>query len=167
MTISALSVRLRLEGKMDKEKGEIGMEERILENEVTVDDLEESLTGEAEEAQIQEESRETDELIAEIRAGLAELFEDGWTAAEMAAFTQDELVREEVAMGHSVVRAACAYLRRGTAAPRRYSVPTARTTAAGSIKPDNRIEHMTDRQFDAFSRRARAAMMEGRKVRIE
>ena len=142
------------------------MEERNLENEVTVDELEENLTGEEEETQNPEESRETDERIAEIRAGLAELFEDGWTTAEMAAFTQDETVREEVAMGHSVARAACAYLRRGMAAPRRYSVPTARTTAAGSIRPDNRIEHMTDRQFDAFSRRARAAMMEGKKVKM-
>ena len=140
------------------------MEERTLENEVTVDELEENLTGEMEQEQPEEESREADEMMAAIRAGLAELFEDGWTTAEMAAFTQDEQVRGEIAMGHGVQRA---YLRRSMAAPHRYGVPTARTTAAGSVKPDNRIEHMTDRQFDAFSRRARAAMMEGRKVRIE
>ena len=119
------------------------MEERTLENEVTVDELEENLTEEMEQEQPEEESREADEADEAIRAGLAELFEDGWTTA------------------------ACAYLRRSMAAPHRYGVPTARTTAAGSVKPDNRIEHMTDRQFDAFSRRARAAMMEGRKVRIE
>lgn len=143
------------------------MEERTLENEVTVDELEENLTEEMEQEQPAEESREADEAMEAIRAGLAELFEDGWTTAEMAAFTQDEQVRGEIAMGHGVQRAACAYLRRSMAAPHRYGVPTARTTAAGSVKPDNRIEHMTDRQFDAFSRRARAAMMEGRKVRIE
>ena len=140
------------------------MEERTLENEVTVDELGENLTEEMEQEQPEEESREAMEAI---RAGLAELFEDGWTTAEMAAFTQDEQVRGEIAMGHGVQRAACAYLRRSMAAPHRYGVPTARTMAAGSVKPDNRIEHMTDRQFDAFSRRARAAMMEGRKVRIE
>ena len=139
------------------------MDERTLENEVTVDELEENLTEEMEQEQPEEESREADEAME----GLAELFEDGWTTAEMAAFTQDEQVRGEIAMGHGVQRAACAYLRRSMAAPHRYGVPTARTTAAGSVKPDNRIEHMTDRQFDAFSRRARAAMMEGRKVRIE
>lgn len=88
------------------------MEERTLENEVTVDELEENLTGDMEQEQPEEESREADEMMAAIRAGLAELFEDGWTTAEMAAFTQDEQVRGEIAMGHGVQRAACAYLRR-------------------------------------------------------
>ncbi|MEI3405046.1 MAG: hypothetical protein V8Q79_00260 [Christensenellales bacterium] len=85
------------------------MEERTLENEVTVDELEENLTEEMEQEQPEEESREADEAMEAIRAGLAELFEDGWTTAEMAAFTQDEQVRGEIAMGHGVQRAACAY----------------------------------------------------------
>ena len=93
------------------------MDERTLENEVTVDELEENLTGDMEQEQPEEESREADEMMAAIRAGLAELFEDGWTTAEMAAFTQDEQVRGEIAMGHGVQRAACAYLRRSMAAP--------------------------------------------------
>ena len=59
------------------------MEERTLENEVTVDELEENLTGDMEQEQPEEESREADEMMAAIRAGLAELFEDGWTTAEM------------------------------------------------------------------------------------
>ena len=142
------------------------MEERMTENELTVDELEENLTGETEEQQIEEE-RENDERVEQIRAGLAELFEDGWTMDEMTAFANDETVRVQIAMGHSVARAACAYLKKMKPSPRRYAVPTARTTAAGTVMPDNRIEHMTDRQFDEFSRKARAAMMEGRKVRID
>ena len=58
------------------------MEERTLENEVTVDELEENLTEEMEQEQPEEESREADEAMEAIRAGLAELFEDGWTTAE-------------------------------------------------------------------------------------
>ena len=47
------------------------MEERTLENEVTVDELEENLTEEMEQEQPEEESREADEMMAAIRAGLA------------------------------------------------------------------------------------------------
>ena len=42
------------------------MEERTLENEVTVDELEENLTGDMEQEQPEEESREADEMMAAI-----------------------------------------------------------------------------------------------------
>lgn len=45
------------------------MEERTLENEVTVDELEENLTEEMEQEQPEEESREADEAMEAIRAG--------------------------------------------------------------------------------------------------
>ena len=146
------------------------MNEEMLEQapmgEVTVDELEGNLAAEAQEEQEIEDSQEAEETIERIREGLGELFEDGWSPSEMQAFTEDEAVRHAIAQGHSVTRAACAYLRAGQAM-RRHGVPTARTTAAGSVTPDNRIEHMTDAQFDAFSRRARAAMMAGKRVRMD
>ena len=150
----------------------IHMEEERLADlpEVTVDDLEDNLTQHVEMQQIQESSDATDEMMEDIRAGLAALFEDGWTTGEMAALTQDEQVRRDIAEGHGVLRAACAYLRRNLSAPvagmRRRGVPTTRTTAMGTVPQENRIEHITDAQFDAFSRRAREAMVAGKRVRL-
>ena len=135
--------------------------------EIGVSELEENLTGEAEEQQLEEGGREAEELVAAIREGLGELFEDGWTAGDMAAMTQDEGVRQDIADGHSVARAACGYLRRMLAAPRKGAVPIARTTAAGTVRPESRIEQMSDREFAAFSKRAQEAMMAGKKVRVE
>ena len=146
------------------------MEENVTivpDEEIGVDELEENLTGEAEEQQLEEGGREAEELVAAIRQGLGELFEDGWTAGEMAAMTEDEGVRQEIADGHSVARAACGYLKRMLAMPRKGTVPIARTTAAGTVHPGSRIEQMSDREFAAFSKRAQEAMMAGRKVRVE
>ena len=69
--------------------------------EIGVEELEENLTGEAE----QQQEEENEEWIAGIRQGLGELFEDGWTTGELGAMTQDEAVQREIADGHSVVRA--------------------------------------------------------------
>ena len=138
-------------------------------DEVTVDELEGNLTqGAVQEEQI-EDVQDEEEMVERIREGLGELFEDGWSPAEIQALTEDETVRHAIAQGHSVARAACAYLRamNPAQAMHRHAVPTARTTAAGSVTPDNRIEHMTDAQFDAFSRKARAAMMAGKRVRMD
>ena len=122
-----------------------------------------------EQEQPEEESREADEAMEAIRAGLAELFEDGWTTGELDAMTQDEGVKREIASGHGVVRAACGYLKRmlETAAARKGNVPIARTTAAGAVRPGSAIEQMSDREFAAFSKRAQEAMMAGKKVRME
>ena len=76
--------------------------------EIGVEELEENLTGEAE----QQQEEENEEWIAGIRQGLGELFEDGWTTGELGAMTQDEAVQREIADGHGVVRAACGYLKR-------------------------------------------------------
>ena len=137
--------------------------------EIGVDELEENLTGEAEEEQLEEGGREAEELVAAIRQGLGELFEDGWTAGEMAAMTEDEGVRQDIANGRSVARAACGYLKRmlATAAARKGTVPIARTTAAGTTRRGSAIEQMSDREFAAFSKRAQEAMMAGKKVRME
>ena len=144
------------------------MEENVLvvpDEEIGVDELEENLTDEVQ----QQQAEENDELIAEIRQGLGELFEDGWTTHELDAMTQDEGVRQEIANGHGVVRAACGYLKRmlAAAAARKGPVPITRTTAAGAARPGSAIEQMSDREFAAFSKRAQEAMMMGKKVRME
>ena len=133
---------------------------------VCAQELGEELTQDApaqEEAAAQEGAQE--ETLDAVREGIGELFEDGWTAQELAAFSQDPAAREAIAKGHSVARAACAYLRAKMSA-RRHGVPTARTIATGAHAQENPVENMTDEQFDAFSRRAQAAMMEGKKVRM-
>lgn len=143
------------------------MEEMMMENvplsaqEITGELMEDSMTREAKEAQ---------ELEAAIREGIGMLFEDGWTGEELGSLSQDEGVRADVAQGKDLVRAACAYLRRQMAAmahmPRRRGVPVTRASAAGYVAPGDRIEEMSDAQFDEFSKKARAAAMMGRKVRM-
>ena len=119
--------------------------------EIGVEELEENLTGEAE----QQQEEENEEWIAGIRQGLGELFEDGWTTGELDAMTQDEGVKREIASGHGIVRAACGYLKRML------------ETAAGAVRLGSAIEQMSDREFAAFSKRAQEAMMAGKKVRME
>ena len=143
------------------------MEEMMMEqaplsaHEITGELMEDSMTREAQEAQEQE---------AAIREGIGMLFEDGWTGEELAALSQDEGVRAEIAQGRDLIRAAAAYLKRQLAAmqqaPRRRGVPVTRASAAGHVAQGDRIEEMSDAQFDEFSRRARAAAMMGRKVRM-
>lgn len=60
------------------------MEENVMivpDEEIGVDELEENLTGEVE----QQQAEENDELVAALRQGLGELFEDGWTTGELDA----------------------------------------------------------------------------------
>ena len=143
------------------------MEENVIvvpDEEIGVDELEENLTDGMQEQQ----AEENDELAAALRQGLGELFEDGWTTGELAALTQDEGVRREIAGGCGIVRAACGYLKRmSAAAARKGTVPITRTTAAGCVRPGSAIEQMSDREFAAFSKRAQEAMMAGKKVRVE
>lgn len=132
--------------------------------EITAQELGAEMTqdAQAEAAQTQEEERR--ERLDRVKEGIGELFEDGWSAQELTAFSQDAQVREAIAKGHSVARAACAYLH--AKGMRRHGVPMARTIATAEYAQDNPIETMTDEQFDAFSRRAQAAMMSGKRVRM-
>ena len=133
--------------------------------EVTAAQLGENMAQEmnaAIEAQEEQESR-----MEEIREGVGELFEDGWTAQELTAFSQSPAAQEMIAKGASVARAACAYLRaQGAVHAKKRGVPTAKMIAAGGGEKANPIETMTDEEFDAFARKARHAMMSGKKVRI-
>lgn len=106
------------------------------------------------------------ELVSAIQG----LIDDGWTRDMLEAFVKDEIVREQVSEeGVSVRKAAFAYLQRQRTQEKstaKKSVPTLRTaTAAGTIDSD-RIAEMTDAEFEAFDRRAREAMANGRKVRL-
>ena len=116
------------------------------------------------------EAQEAAESEAMIREGIAALFEDGWTGEELAALSQDVGVRQDVASGLDVVRAACKYLRAqlmaAKQAPRRRGVPVARAMGGGGLPQVSRIDAMSDAQFEAFSRQARAAAMMGRKVKM-
>ena len=109
------------------------MEERVPEmapmEGVTAQGLTDQLLEE-ENMQLEEEGAA---LEAEIREAIGELFEDGWTAEELAAFSQDPSAQEAIANGHSVARAACAYLRAKSAVIRRRGVPTARKIAASAF----------------------------------
>lgn len=109
--------------------------------------------------------QEQEDAMDAIRAGIGELFEDGWTTAELAAMCCDETARAMIAKGASVARAACAYLKK-SGGLRKGAVPTARMAAAGMQTQENAIERMTDEEFAAFAARANEAMKAGKKVRI-
>ncbi|MGN0774451.1 MAG: hypothetical protein ACI4MP_11765 [Candidatus Ventricola sp.] len=130
------------------------------------------ITGELMEENAERAAQEDEELAASLREGVGLLFEDGWTGEELAALSQDEGVRSDVAAGIDLIRAAARMLRRqllemrAMQASRRRGVPVTRSSAAGAAMPDNRIDAMSDAQFDEFSRQARAAAMMGKKVRM-
>jgi len=135
-------------------------QEPLSAQEITGELMEESMTREAQEAQ---------QLESDIREGIGMLFEDGWTGEELARLSQDDGVRADVAQGKDLIRAAAAYLRREMAAmrqaPRRRGVPVTRASAAGHVAQSDRIEEMSDAQFEEFSRKARSAAMRGRRVK--
>lgn len=128
------------------------------------------ITGELMEESMAREAQEAQQLESDIRESIGMLFEDGWTGEELARLSQDEGVRADVAQGKDLIRAANAYLRREMLAmrqtPRRRGVPVTRSSAAGRVEQGDRIEEMSDAQFEEFSRKARAAAMMGRKVRM-
>lgn len=106
---------------------------------------------------------------AELEAALNELAEDGWTREEIKELCQDEQVKADVRAGKSLMRAANAWERRQkqqSAASGKRSVPTVTAAAAAGVKDRNRIEDMSDKEFEEFSRRATQAAMSGKKVKI-
>ena len=130
--------------------------------------LSEHLSRDALDAQREDElarQEEQEEMQEALREGIGELFEDGWTTAELAAMCCDEAARAMIAKGASVARAACAYLKK-SGGLRKGAVPTARMAAAGMQTQENAIERMTDEEFAAFAARANEAMKAGKKVRI-
>lgn len=134
--------------------------------EVSAAELGAEMAEAAQAEHTQDAMREEDEMLMRASEGIGELYEDGWTAAELQAFVMDENAQEVFARGKSVARAACAYLRAKLAAGKKHGVPTARTIATSGYAKESPIDAMTDEEFDAFSRKAQMAMMSGKKVRI-
>lgn len=106
----------------------------------------------------------------ELVKGIQSLIEDGWTREMLADFVADETVREQVNEdGISVRKAAFAYLNRTRSQQKpaaKKSVPTMRSATTTGTPDNNKIEDMTDAEFEEFSRRAREAAMSGRKVKF-
>ena len=107
---------------------------------------------------------------SELVKGITSLIEDGWTREMLADFVADETVREQVNEdGISVRKAAFAYLNRTRSQQKpatKKSVPTMRSATTTGTPDNNKIEDMTDAEFEEFSRRAREAAMSGRKVKF-
>lgn len=146
------------------------------ESDVTADQLMQERAPQKEQAQDQPEKEEgqspEDARAAEIRSGMQELFDAGWPLETLQAFSKDENVLKAIAGGKSVAQAANAYAVRMMRAEQeekphaKTGVPSVRRASASDAKPVMSIDDMDDKQFEEFSRRARQAAMEGKKVRM-
>ena len=144
--------------------------------EVNAEELAHTLTGneptkqenpaETGHAQSPEEARK-----AAISAGLTALTEEGVTSEELLAFSQDENAKKDIRAGKDVVRAFMAYSRRKATAEKaepaqetKKAVPTVRTQGTAETAERDTIKSMSKEQFAEFSRKAREAALEGKKV---
>lgn len=124
-------------------------------------------TEPAKEAQSPDDARK--EALAK---GLGDLMADGWTKADFDVFVKDRQVLDDLNAGKDFMRVAAAFERRRSAAQAieppasKKSVPTMRSASAAGVRDSNRIAEMSDKEFDEFSRRARAALMSGKTVTI-
>lgn len=150
--------------------------------ELPAEELFENLTAPVEDEPAQEEPASDDQPADEgetehalspeeaqkqaINNGIQALFEDGWDQEELRAFSKDKTVREQIAAGKDFMRVAAAYERRQRAAkPAAKKAPqTIRSAATTGARDASAISSMTDAQFDEFSRRAKAALLEGKLV---
>lgn len=148
--------------------------------ELPAEELFENLTAPVEDEPAQEEPAAEDQPADEgepelspeeaqkqaINNGIQALFEDGWDQEELRAFSKDKTVREQIAAGKDFMRVAAAYERRQRAAkPAAKKAPqTIRSAATTGARDASAISSMTDAQFDEFSRRAKAALLEGKLV---
>lgn len=104
-------------------------------------------------------------------ADLQTLYDDGWTQEDMAAFIVDPQALREIRDGKTVRQAAFAFMRRQSAVdkahPAKKGVPTVRATATAGASRASRIAEMSDEEFAELSQKARAALMEGKKVTFD
>lgn len=147
---------------MEKEREKaVGEQEELMEREeVATQELMRGL-GEQQEELAPEET----EPAQDMREGVRQLIDDGWTREELSAMAEDEIVREELAQGVPLRRAATGFLRRMAKGNGKRGVPTFRTAAADGREQD-RIASMSDEQFRAFSKRAMDAALAGKKVSL-
>lgn len=153
--------------KKKEREAAIGEQEELMEQEeVAASELMRGLEAQ-EDAPVEAEEEAAQNAEQDFRAAIRELIEDGWTREELAAMAGDEIVREELAEGVPLRRAATGFLRRmakGRISGKR-GVPTFRAPAADRGEQD-RIAAMSDEQFRAFSKRALDAALSGKKVSL-
>lgn len=156
---------------------ETSTEEQVLDSEALIESLtteqtEEQTEQPAEEQPAEEEEQASPEQAQEnaIRSGISALFEDGWTADELTAFSKDAKARADIKAGKDFMRVANAYLMRQTRAEKpaggKRGVGTIKSATTAGVNNGNRIEDMTDKQFEEFSRLAYEAAMSGKKVKM-
>lgn len=102
-------------------------------------------------------------------AGLTALREEGVTADELLAFSEDAQARRDVQGGKDVIRAFMAYSRRHASAvkeqeSRPQSVPTLTKPGTSEAAQRPSIMDMSKKEFAELSRRAEQALLEGKRV---
>lgn len=156
-----------------------GTEEQVLDSDALIDALTSEQVEEPEQEQPAEEqpAQEEEQVSPEqaqrdaIQGGIQALYEDGWTADELTAFSKDAQARADIKAGKDFMRVANAYLMRQSRAEKSASggkrgVGTIKSATTAGVNNGNRIEGMTDKQFEEFSRRAYEAAMSGKKVKM-
>lgn len=118
--------------------------------------------------EVTDAQRAAREAVADYRAALERLMDDGWTMQELEAMIADGEVLRALEQGETLSRAATAYMRRGAQVRRmpKRGVPTFRAQATEDMRDDDPIARMTDAEFAAFSRRAKEAALAGKRIRL-
>ena len=153
-----------------------GTAEQVLDSEALIDSLTSEQTEEQLEQPTEEQPAEEEQVSPEqaqrnaIQSGITALYEDGWTEDELTAFSKDAKARADIKAGKDFMRVANAYLMRQMQAEKpaggKRGVGTIKSATTAGVNNGNRIEDMTDKQFEEFSRRAYEAAMSGKKVKM-
>lgn len=155
---------------------ETGSAEQVIDSEALIDSLTSEQTEEQPEQPAEEQPAEEEQASPEqaqrnaIQSGITALYEDGWTEDELTAFSKDAKARADIKAGKDFMRVANAYLMRQMQAEKpaggKRGVGTIKSATTAGVNNGNRIEDMTDKQFEEFSRRAYEAAMSGKKVKM-
>jgi hypothetical protein len=153
-----------------------GTTEQVIDSESLIDSLTSEQTEEQPEQPTEEQPAEEEQASPEqaqrnaIQSGITALYEDGWTEDELTAFSKDAKARADIKAGKDFMRVANAYLMRQMQAEKpaggKRGVGTIKSATTAGVNNGNRIEDMTDKQFEEFSRRAYEAAMSGKKVKM-
>lgn len=153
-----------------------GTAEQVIDSEALIDSLTSEQTEEQPEQPTEEQPAEEEQVSPEqaqrnaIQSGITALYEDGWTEDELTAFSKDAKARADIKAGKDFMRVANAYLMRQMQAEKpaggKRGVGTIKSATTAGVNNGNRIEDMTDKQFEEFSRRAYEAAMSGKKVKM-
>ena len=155
---------------------ETGSAEQVIDSEALIDSLTTEQTEEQPEQPAEDQPAEEEQVSPEqaqrnaIQSGITALYEDGWTEDELTAFSKDAKARADIKAGKDFMRVANAYLMRQMQAEKpaggKRGVGTIKSATTAGVNNGNRIEDMTDKQFEEFSRRAYEAAMSGKKVKM-